>query len=174
MATAKKLPSGSWRCQVLSHTEEYTKPDGTIGKRKIRKSFTCDDPTKRGKRICEQMAAEWAASKEQHSPVAESLTFGEALDDYISSRENILSPCTIRDYRGTQRNYIQSLMGIKIDAITQEDIQKAINLEAVKLSSKTVRNIHGLVSCRTTGIQTVYGTEYGLAKEETYSIIHTF
>ena len=34
MATAKKLPSGSWRCQVLSHTEEYTKPDGTIGKRK--------------------------------------------------------------------------------------------------------------------------------------------
>lgn len=146
MATAKKLPSGSWRCQVLSHTEEYTKPDGTIGKRKIRKSFTCDDPTKRGKRICEQMAAEWAASKEQHSPVAESLTFGEALDDYISSRENILSPCTIRDYRGTQRNYIQSLMGIKIDAITQEDIQKAINLEAVKLSSKTVRNIHGLVS----------------------------
>ena len=146
MATAKKLPSGSWRCQVLSHTEEYTKPDGTIGKRKIRKSFTCDDPTKRGKRICEQMAAEWAASKEQHSPVAESLTFGEALEDYISSRENILSPCTIRDYRGTQRNYIQSLMGIKIDAITQEDIQKAINLEAVKLSPKTVRNIHGLVS----------------------------
>lgn len=58
MATAKKLPSGSWRCQVLSHTEEYTKPDGTIGKRKIRKSFTCDDPSKRGKRICEQMAAE--------------------------------------------------------------------------------------------------------------------
>ena len=144
MATAKKLPSGSWRCQVLSHTEEYTKPDGTIGKRKIRKSFTCDDPTKRGKRICEQMAAEWAASKENHSPVAESLTFGEALEDYISSRENILSPCTIRDYRGTQRNYIQSLMGIKIDAITQEDIQKAINLEAVKLSPKTVRNIHGL------------------------------
>lgn len=146
MATAKKLPSGSWRCQVLSHTEEYTKPDGTIGKRKIRKSFTCDDPTKRGKRICEQMAAEWAASKENHSPVAESLTFGETLEDYISSRENILSPCTIRDYRGTQRNYIQSLMGIKIDAITQEDIQKAINLEAVKLSPKTVRNIHGLVS----------------------------
>ena len=34
MATAKKLPSGSWRCQVLSHTEEYTKPDGTIGKEK--------------------------------------------------------------------------------------------------------------------------------------------
>lgn len=146
MATAKKLPSGSWRCQVLSHTEEYTKPDGTIGKRKIRKSFTCDDPTKRGKRICEQMAAEWAASKEQSSTTAGALKFGEALEDYISSRENILSPCTIRDYRGIQRNYIPSLMDIKIDDITQDDIQKAINLEAVKLSPKTVRNIHGLIS----------------------------
>lgn len=83
MATAKKLPSGSWRCQVLSHTEEYTKPDGTIGKRKIRKSFTCDDPTKRGKRICEQMAAEWAASKEQSSTAAGSLKFRDALEDYI-------------------------------------------------------------------------------------------
>lgn len=146
MATAKKLPSGSWRCQVLSHTEEYTKPDGTIGKRKIRKSFTCDDPTKRGKRICEQMAAEWAASKEQSSTAAGSLKFRDALEDYISSRENILSPCTIRDYRGIQRNYIPSLMDIKIDDITQDDIQKAINLEAVKLSPKTVRNIHGLIS----------------------------
>ena len=146
MATAKKLPSGSWRCQVLSHTEEYTKPDGTIGKRKIRKSFTCDDPTKRGKRICEQMAAEWAASKEQSSITAGTLKFGEAHEDYISSRENILSPCTIRDYRGIQRNYIPSLMNIKIDDITQDDIQKAINLEAVKLSPKTVRNIHGLIS----------------------------
>ncbi len=146
MATAKKLPSGSWRCQVLSHTEEYTKPDGTIGKRKIRKSFTCDDPTKRGKRICEQMATEWAASKEQNSIASKSLKFGEALEDYISSRENILSPCTIIDYRGIQRNYIPSLMEIKIDDITQDDIQKAINLEAVKLSPKTVRNIHGLIS----------------------------
>ena len=43
MATAKKLPSGSWRCQVLSHTEEYTKPDGTIGKRKINELKITDD-----------------------------------------------------------------------------------------------------------------------------------
>ena len=29
MATAKKLPSGSWRVRVYSHTEEITLPDGT-------------------------------------------------------------------------------------------------------------------------------------------------
>lgn len=30
MATAKKLPSGSWRCQVYSPTEEFPQPDGNI------------------------------------------------------------------------------------------------------------------------------------------------
>ena len=30
MATAKKLASGSWRCQVYSHTEEIIQPDGTV------------------------------------------------------------------------------------------------------------------------------------------------
>ena len=30
MATAKKLPSGSWRCQVFSHFEEQIQKDGTV------------------------------------------------------------------------------------------------------------------------------------------------
>ena len=64
MATAKKLPSGSWRCQVFSHIEEIPLSDGTIKKKRVYKSFTCSDPSKKGKRICEQMAAEWAAKKE--------------------------------------------------------------------------------------------------------------
>lgn len=32
MPTAKKLPSGSWRCLVYSHTEEIKNPDGSIKK----------------------------------------------------------------------------------------------------------------------------------------------
>lgn len=31
----KKLPSGNWRCQVYSHTEETMQPDGTITKKRI-------------------------------------------------------------------------------------------------------------------------------------------
>lgn len=50
MASAKKLPSGFWRCQVHSHTEEITQPDGTIKKKRIYKSFTCDDPSAKGRR----------------------------------------------------------------------------------------------------------------------------
>ena len=37
-------------------------------------------------------------------------------------------------------------MNIKIDSITQDDIQKAINIESLTHSPKTVRNIHGLIS----------------------------
>ena len=71
MATAKKLPSGSWRCQVFSHFEEQIQPDGTVKKKRIYKSFTCDDPSTRGKRKCEAEAAAWAADKEQFSGIHE-------------------------------------------------------------------------------------------------------
>ena len=89
MAKAKKLPSGSWRCLVYSHSEPMTdkagKPvmDAKTGKQKMRRvyeSFTSDDPTSAGKREAERMAAVFAAQKElpQQSPVT--MTFGEALD----------------------------------------------------------------------------------------------
>ena len=58
MATAKKLASGSWRCQVYSHTEEVVQPDGTTKQKRIYKSFTCDVPGPKGKRMAEKMAAD--------------------------------------------------------------------------------------------------------------------
>jgi len=58
MATAKKLSSGSWRCQVYDHTDEN-------GKRHY-KSFTSSDPTPKGKRVAEKMAADFATEKENH------------------------------------------------------------------------------------------------------------
>ena len=144
MATAKKLPSGSWRCQVYSHTEKIILEDGSVKKKRIYKSFTCDIKGNVGKRKCEQMAAEWAAEKDEQPQIR--IRFGEALDEYIKSREHILSPRTIMDYKSIRKNYIQDLMSIGIDQITQEAVQRAINKEAINLSPKTVRNIHGLIS----------------------------
>ena len=66
MATAKKLPSGSWRCQVYDYTDAN-------GKRHY-KSFTSDNPTTKGKRAAEKMAADYAAEKESKSHC--SFTFG--------------------------------------------------------------------------------------------------
>ena len=109
MATAKKLPSGSWRCQVFSHFEEQIQPDGTVKKKRIYKSFTCDDPSARGKRKCEAEAAAWAADKEQFSGI-QSIDFGDAMDNYINSRENVLSPRTISEYRKMRKRYCKDLM----------------------------------------------------------------
>lgn len=135
MPTARKLPSGSWRCQVFSHKEN--------GKR-IYKSFTCTDPSTKGKRTCEAMAAAWASQKEGN--LAKSKTFGSCVQDYIDLRRNTLSPRTIEDYERTKRLYLTDLEGIRMDSLTQQDVQRVIDHHAAKLSPKTVLNIHCLIS----------------------------
>lgn len=147
MATAKKLPSGSWRCLVYSHTEKiYDKNSGTWKDKRIYESFTSDNPTPAGKREAEQMAAVFAASKEETSTAPSSMTFGNAVDSYIKSRETVLSPRTIMDYRRMRKNSVTSLMDIQLNKLTQGNIQDAINSESMHLGPKSVRNIHGLIS----------------------------
>lgn len=146
MATAKKLPSGSWRCQVFSHIE--TSIDPKTGKKKdkrIYKSFTSDVPGPKGKRIAEQMAAQWAAEKENATSV-QNLTLGEAIDRYTDERLSLLSPRTVMDYRRTRRKDMQELMNQKVPTLTQEQVQVAINAFAANHAPKTVRNAHGLIA----------------------------
>lgn len=50
MATAQKLPSGSWRCQVFDHYETITTPDRSTKKKRIYKSFTSSDPSRSEKK----------------------------------------------------------------------------------------------------------------------------
>lgn len=142
---AKKLPSGSWRVRVYSHTEEIIQPDGIKKEKKVYKSFTCDDPSAKGKRKCEAEAAAWAANKELKIKDT-NLTLGQAIDKYVQDHENILSIRTLNEYKRYRKKYMQSLMGIKVDMITQKQLQVAVNKEASRLSPKTVANIHGLVS----------------------------
>lgn len=152
MSTAKKLPSGSWRCRVYSHTDASGK--------KVYKSFTVADPSNKGRRKCEAMASEWAESKElkRLTGSKESLTFGDALDQYIDSRQNVLSPTTIRDYRNIRKNHVPSLMDLQVSEITQQHVQEAINLEALQRSPKTVRNTHGVISA----VMHVYRPDFAL------------
>lgn len=151
MSTAKKLPSGSWRCRVYSHTDQSGK--------KVYKSFTCSDPTPKGKRKCEAMAAEWAEHKElERLSPDRSMTFAEAVEAYISNRTHTLSPRTIMDYRSTQRNHLRLLMDMDLYQITQADIQKQMDMEAASVSPKTCRNIHGLLSA----VMRVYRPEFAL------------
>ena len=130
MAKAKKLPSGSWNAIVYAGMEN--------GKRKY-KSFTA--PTRKE---AEFLAAQWALERKERENG--SMTVGEAIDRYISSKEAVLSPSTIRGYRTIYRNNLKTLMDVKLENLTTEIIQKAISAEAKTHQPKTVRNIHGLLS----------------------------
>ena len=155
MAKAKKLPSGSWRCLVYSHSIPVIDKDGKPvidpktkkpKERRVYESITCDDPSPRGKREAERMAAEFAAQKDQIAKSIASMTFEEAAKAYINSRESVLSPRTIMDYRRILAHDLATLLPIRLNRLTREDIQIAINLESIRHSPKTVRNTHGLIS----------------------------
>lgn len=125
---AEKLPSGSYRCRVMI--------DGKS------KSFTADT-----KKDAEQLALEYKLSSEQERKEvkASGLPLTKAIDEYISAKDAILSPATIRGYRVVQNNRFQSLMQIRVNSISFTMLQKAVNEEAKTCSPKTIRNAVGLL-----------------------------
>lgn len=160
MAKAKKLPSGQWRTLAYSHSEPVFLPDGKPkldknGKqvvKRIYKSFT--DPSKKRS---ERMAAQFLDEKSRMDSPCH-MTYGEALDKYISDRSATLSPSTIREYKRSRRTDFQMLMDIPLDNITQDMIQKAVNEEKRTHSPKSVRNMHGLLS----GVMRAYRPGFAL------------
>lgn len=122
----KKLPSGNWRIQVL------------VDGKRVGRTF----PTK-------EEAEYWAAglktkSIEDNLPAKE-VTVKKALQDYIESRDNLLSPSTLRSYKNVQANYFETLMPRKASSIKRADIQKEINALSVSKSTKTIKNAVALL-----------------------------
>lgn len=60
-------------------------------------------------------------------------------------KKNVLSPSTVRGYCIIRDNRFKSLMKANIWSMTKKDVQKAVDLETVKSSPKTVANAYGLV-----------------------------
>lgn len=122
----KKLPSGSWRIQIQVNGQKYSITD-------------------KDKKIVKQRAKEIYAGKKVEKFVPK--TIQEAMEEQISMKSDVLSPSTILGYTRYKNNYLQSLMGINITKLTQEDIQLAVNADVKKgLSPKTIRNAHGFLS----------------------------
>ena len=136
MATAKKLPSGSWRIRVF----DFKDSDG----KKHYKSFTCDDPSAKGKRKCEAMAAEWAVEKENQTAANCDMLFKDCVEMYISERSNVLSPATIRKYKDMQEQF-GDLEKYKVSELNQDIIQEFVNKLSLTLAPKTVRDRYGFV-----------------------------
>ena len=130
-----RLPSGSYRTQIVVGTD-------ASGKR-IVESFTDESYA---------AVMQWALDRrltrdsapDHRSPGK--MTFGDALDAYIESKSAVLSPSTIRNYLSIRRNALESLMPMPLHKITQNDLQVAINTEALDHSPKTIRNYNALIT----------------------------
>ena len=139
MATAKKLPSGNWNIKVYDYTD-------STGKRHYA-SFTATS-----KKEAEYQAAEFALKKKNRSR-PENMTVGEAIDRYISLRENVLSPTTISNYRKARKNTLSNVMKWKLKSITNEKLQNEFNQWAITPNNrgtlptrKYMDNTRGLLS----------------------------
>lgn len=130
MAKAKKLPSGTWRVLVYAGKEN--------GKPKY-KSFTA--PTRRE---AEAKAATYTLDRKDRENGK--ITVKEAIDRYIESKEGVLSPSTLRQYKAMANRDLKSLWNISLESLTQEMVQHEISRESKKHSPKSVRNMHGLLS----------------------------
>ena len=95
--------------------------------------------------IVRQRAKELIKSAEKEK--ADPTTIGEAIDKYIKSKERRLSPSTLTGYRKIRSKNFQGLMDLRIDQITNDDINEAVlDDELLGYSPKTIRNAHGLLS----------------------------
>ena len=133
MAKKRKgeLPSGNIRVQVYIGTDEN-------GKRKY-KSFTAAT-----KAEAEAMANEWKTNRQT---LKEALTVSAACEKYIELKEGVLSPSTITGYYTNLRRLNKyDLAGIRMDRVTNTDVQLFISALAKNVSSKTVSNTYGLIS----------------------------
>ena len=147
---AQRLPSGSWNIKVLSH---YKIVDGK--KKRVYKSFTVSDPSQKGKRECERLAAEFCALRDKGT---QNMSVYTAVKAYVDSKRNVLSPSTISAYDVLLGSAFSEIGALWIDNITQEDVQRWVNKCSVVDSPKTVRNKFAL-------LQAAYKMHTGLKLE---------
>lgn len=133
MAKAKKLPSGMWRVQVYAGKD-------VSGKRQY-KSIT--ESTERKANLA---ALEWQEKYREISSDSSNFTVEEAIDAYIALKDNLLSPSTIRSLDSVKRNHLKGIRKIKLNKLTRNIVQEAINFEAEKNSPKTVKNVYGILT----------------------------
>lgn len=161
MATAKKLPSGSWRCLVYSHTERtFDAKSGTWKDKRIYESFTSDDPSRRGKADAERQAAEFQQDRDTNVSRKRqkngNILLKDAMKKYVEAIGPSLSGTTIQGYSKEQYDSYAFLMEKKLKDITTEDLQKAVDDDTKRpskrstktkapISPKTVRNTYSYI-----------------------------
>lgn len=121
--TIEKLPSGNYRIKEMRNGKTYRvvvdhKPNKVEARELMQKEVgSLNDNTK----------------------------FSDAADSYITSKENVLSPATIRGYRSLLKNMNEDFSNTPIDKITLPKLQMYINDFSKDHSPKSVRNLNGFI-----------------------------
>lgn len=137
MASAKKLPSGSWRVNACK----------TINGKKIHKSFTVSPNDYAGdwraaKKQAELLANNWALEKEEEKHI---ITVKKALYEFLDFKKESLSPSTYKDYLNMPQ-YFESIFDKDINDIDDDIIQSFIDTYSKNgLSPKTSKNRIGFL-----------------------------
>lgn len=133
MPKINQLPSGNYNALVYDYTDDN-------GKRHY-KSITAES-----KREVKQLVAEFLATRsETRSADNGNITVSDAIAKYIESKNNILSPSTLKAYNTILKHNLKSIMPITLNRLQPSDIQFAINIESETNAPKTVRNINSLL-----------------------------
>lgn len=123
----KQKENGKWLVQVQAD-----------GKRRSKEFETRDE------------ALYWASGiktgQKEASRKPSSLTVEKAIEKYIETKSAILSPSTVRGYKGIQESRIEEIKTIRLSDLTQEKVQRWVNSLSKSHSPKTVANAHGLLS----------------------------
>ena len=135
MANVKitQLPSGNYNAKVYDYTTED-------GKRKY-KSITASSKSEVKRQI-----AVFLADRESRRVESADKTLGDAMQEYIDARTNLLSPSTISGYRKILRTNYPALLKLSVSDIDSDTVMKCMNKDALTLSAKTLRNAYGFLS----------------------------
>lgn len=129
---ARKLSSGKWFIQLRLGGESIPVTAST---------------EKECTRQAQAVKAEYLVGKRAPKNLEEtdSPTLNEAIDSYISARDNTLSPLTVRGYRTIQKHRFKSTLSRRLDEIPESEWQVIVNQEAALCSPKTLKNAWGFI-----------------------------
>ena len=132
ISTPKKLPSGKWFIQMRLGGESIPVTEST---------------EKRCKATARILKSEYLAGKRRRFNLS-TRTLGDAIDDYIASFEDSLSPPTIRGYVTMRNNRFKDYMNTPLSKI--DNWQKVIDDEKKKIfptKTNPVKKLSGKTIC---------------------------
>lgn len=106
------------------------------------------DGKRKYKRITAETRREWKQAEailkaNKKSANTSAMTVGQCVDNYIASREGVLSPSSVRGYKSDKKK-IEPISAIRVCDLKSSDLQYWVSNMSAKLSPKSVRNVYSL------------------------------